>query len=125
VLIHAYFEGVFVRQNLKRDVVAAAVALYGDCKCAIDQKARELLMASLGQVVPLYALEKEGGFRKGDQRGIDFATARLALGAQFARDMIYDAWVASADGMVGYPMVNVKDIEGGKVRATRELMGAD
>ena len=24
-----------------------------------------------------------------------------------------------------YPMVNVRDIESGKVRATRELMGAD
>lgn len=39
--------------------------------------------------------------------------------------MIYDAWAASADGMVGYPMVNVRDIESGKVGATRELMGAD
>jgi len=27
--------------------------------------------------------------------------------------------------MVGNPMVNVRDIETGKVRATRELMGAD
>jgi hypothetical protein len=25
--------------------------------------------------------------------------------------------------MVGYPMVNVRDIESGKVRATRELIG--
>jgi len=32
---------------------------------------------------------------------------------------------ASADAMVGNPMVNVRDIETGKVRATRELMGAD
>jgi hypothetical protein len=39
--------------------------------------------------------------------------------------MIYDAWLASADGPVGYPMVNVRDIESGKVRATRELMGTD
>jgi hypothetical protein len=64
--------------------------------------------ASLAQVGPLYALEKEGGFRKGNQRGIDFATAGLALGAQFTRDMIYDAWQASADVPVGYPMVNVR-----------------
>jgi len=26
---------------------------------------------------------------------------------------------------VGYPMVNMRDIESGKVRATRELFGAD
>jgi hypothetical protein len=37
--------------------------------------------------------------------------------------MIYDAWLASADAMVGYPMVNLRDIETGKVRATRQLMG--
>jgi hypothetical protein len=39
--------------------------------------------------------------------------------------MILDAWLASVDAPVGYPMVNVRDIESGKVRATRELMGAD
>lgn len=30
-----------------------------------------------------------------------------------------------AETPVGYPMVNVKDIESGKARATRELFGAD
>jgi hypothetical protein len=28
-------------------------------------------------------------------------------------------------GPAAYPMVNVRAIEGGKVRATRELLGAD
>jgi hypothetical protein len=123
--IHAHFEGAFVRQNLRRDAAAAGVGPYVDCKCSIQEKARSLMLASLAQVAPLYALEKDGGFRKGNQRGIDFATARVALGAQFVRDMIYDAWLASADAPVGYPMVNVRDIESGKVRATRELFGAD
>ena len=74
-------------------------------------------------MLPLYQLEMQGGFRSGNRA--DFVTLRLATGAQFARDMIYDAWLASAEGMVGYPMVNVRDIESGKVRATRELMGTD
>ena len=39
--------------------------------------------------------------------------------------MILSTWLASADAPVGYPVVNVRDIENGKVRATRELMGAD
>jgi hypothetical protein len=65
------------------------------------------------------------GFSPGNRWGVDFATMRLATGARFTRDMIYDAWLASATGMVGYPMVNVRDIESGTVRATRELMGAD
>ena len=39
--------------------------------------------------------------------------------------MIVDAWLNSADMSIGYPMVNVRDIESGKVRMTRELFGAD
>jgi hypothetical protein len=84
-----------------------------------------LLLASLAQVGPLYALEKEDGFKRGDQRGIVFATSRLGAGAQAIRDMIVDAWLDSANTPIGYPMVNVRDIESGKVRATRELFGAD
>jgi hypothetical protein len=39
--------------------------------------------------------------------------------------MIVDGWSDSANTPVGYPMVDVRDIESGKVRATRELFGAD
>jgi hypothetical protein len=123
--IHAYFEGAFVVENLKRTAVAAEVGAYKDCKCSIEEMTRNLMLASLAQVDPLYTLEKAGGFRKGDPRGIQFVSARLAFGAQSARDMIVAAWVASASTPVGYPMVNVRDILSGKVRATRELFGAD
>ena len=123
--IHAYFEGAFVVENLQRAAVAAAVGPYKDCKCNIEEMTRTLLLASLAEVDSLYALEKAGGFKKGDPRGIQFTTARLAFGAQTARDMIIAAWQASAGTPVGYPMVNVRDIVSGKVRATRELFGAD
>jgi hypothetical protein len=39
--------------------------------------------------------------------------------------MIYGAWLGRADAPIGHPIVNVRDIESGKVRATRALMGAD
>src|SRR5262245_56167543 len=39
--------------------------------------------------------------------------------------MIVEAWLDSANTPIGYPMVNVRDIESGKIRATRELFGAD
>lgn len=123
--LHAYFEGEFVRSNLTRMAVAAQVGPYQNCECTIQQKTRELLNISLDNVVPLYMLEARGGFDPGSRWGIDFATMRLATGAQYLRDMIVDAWGASATGAVGYPMVNVHDIENGKVRVTRELMGAD
>jgi hypothetical protein len=40
-------------------------------------------------------------------------------------DLIVDAWLASGDASVSYPMVSTCDIESGKIRATRELFGAD
>jgi hypothetical protein len=64
-------------------------------------RTQDLLAGSLAQVVPLYELEKQGAFKAGDQLGIEFATRRLASGAKFIRDMIVDAWLASATGMVG------------------------
>jgi hypothetical protein len=131
--LHAYFGGEFVKKSLKREAVAALVPSYvpepppdaNDPTALAQARTHVLLRQSLGQIGPLYEIEKRGGFKIGDQRGIWFATGRLATGAQFIRDMIADAWLASATGMVGYPMVNVRDIESGKVRATRELMGAD
>jgi hypothetical protein len=51
--------------------------------------------------------------------------ARLALGATDVWDMIVNAWRASADVGVGYPMVSVRDIESGKIAPTRALFGAD
>jgi hypothetical protein len=33
--------------------------------------------------------------------------------------------IPAANTPIGYPLVNVRDIESGKVRATRELFGAD
>ena len=77
------------------------------------------------QVGPLYTLEKEGALKPGDRRAIAFTTARLAAGATAVRDMIVEAWLQSADTPVGYPMVNLRDIESGKVRATRDLFGKD
>lgn len=123
--IHAYFEGEFVRRNLRRAAVAAEVGPYQPCGCSIEDRTKALILASLAQVGPLYALEKEGAFKQGDARGAVFATTRLAAGAQAVRDMIVQAWEDSANTPVGYPMVNVRDIESGKVRATRELFGAD
>jgi len=123
--IHAYFEGAFVKENVSRAAVAAEVGPYQPCGCSIRQRMRVLLAVSAVEVKPLYTLEKEGAFERGDTRGIAFATSRLAAGATALRNMIVDAWEDSAATSVGYPMVNVHDIESGKVRATRDLFGAD
>ena len=123
--IHAYIEGEFVKHNASRAAVAAEVGGYQSCGCSIDDRTRTLLMESLAQVGPLYELEKEGGFKRGDPRGVAFTTSRLTAGATAVRDMIVQAWEESANTAVGYPPVNVRDIESGKVSATRALFGAD
>ena len=122
---HAYFEGEFVKSNVVRAEVAAEVGPYRACDCSIEARTQALLLASLAEVGPLYALERDGGLKPGDRRGIAFATARLAVGATAVRDMIVDAWRQSADTPVGYPMVNLRDIESGKVQVTRDLFGKD
>ena len=114
-----------MKHNLSRSAVAAEVGPYQSCSCTIEEQTKALLLASLAQVGPLYELEKEGGFKRGNPRGVVFTTARLSAGATAVRDMIVEAWLASAYTPVGYPPVNVRDIESGKVRATRELFGAD
>jgi len=123
--IHSYFEGEFVMQNLSRQAVLAEVGPYAPCGCSIEERTKLLIMASLAEVGPLYALEKAGGFVRGDRRGMAFATARLAAGATATRNMIVDAWLASADGTVGFAGVKVSDIESGKVKPTREMFGSD
>lgn len=123
--IHAHFEGEFVKRNLDRAAVAAEIGPYGPCGCKIEERTAALLSASLAQVEPLYALEKEGGSRTGNPQGVAFATSRLAAGSQAVRDMLVQGWEESAETPVGYPMVNVRDIESGKIRATRALFGAD
>ena len=123
--LHAYFEGEFVRNRLDRAAVARLVGPYKPCDCSIEARAQALIANSLTFVVPLYELDLQGAFKSATPAAVDFATARLAAGAQAARDMIVDAWRASADGMVGYPMVSVRDIDSGKMILTRDIFGAD
>lgn len=97
--LHAHFEGEFVKKNLRRDAVSALVPAYTTSALAgnngppdlIQVETQALLRLTLAQVVPLYEVEKQGGFMVGDPREIEFATARLATGAQFIGDMIVDA----------------------------------
>jgi hypothetical protein len=78
-------------------------------------------------VEPLYALEKAGGFKDADPRGIAFATERLAAGASELRDLIVAAWTASLDAKasVGFPPVKVADVLSGAVDPYDAVHGKD
>lgn len=123
--LHAHFEGAFVRANVQREQVKAAAAPYRACTCSIQERARSLILASHAAVEPLYELEQKGAFVDGNEAGIAFATARLASSAAALRDMIVDAWRASADMGVGYPMIGVRDIEAGRHILVRDDFGRD
>jgi hypothetical protein len=123
--LHAQFEGAFVKTNVKRDAVKQAVAPYRACSCSISDRMRSLILASHAEVVPLYELEQKGAFTDGNPDGIAFVTGRLAESASVMRDMVVDAWRASADMGVGYPAISVRDIEAGKHILTRDDFGRD
>ena len=123
--VHAAFEGAFVRANVTADDVRARLSPYQDCACSIAQMTARYLQSTLDQVEPFYALQKAGGFKDGDPRGRAFAAGRLAAGASELRDMVVDAWRASATLSVGYPPVLPADVESGKVDALGPLQGED
>ncbi len=95
--IHSEFETVFVSANIKASDVqplVASVQPIGDEWT--DYLAYLRHSASLTE--PTYALEKAGGFNgAGTPAGKLFAEQRLAAGAGMLRDLIYAAWVKSAD----------------------------
>jgi hypothetical protein len=123
---HAAFEGAFVRAHANLAAVIERVAPYSACGCTFEAQVADYLKATNAQVVPFYELERRGAFAGASPEGVDFTLARLAAGAAMLRDSIVEAWEDSANATVGYPPVNVRDIEGGKVRVTRALLaGSD
>jgi hypothetical protein len=123
--LHAHFEGAFVRANVQREQVKNVAAPYRACTCSIQDRTRMLIEASHAAVVPLYELDLKGAFIDGNEAGIAFVVTRLADSASVLRDMIVDAWRASTDMGVGYPMISVRDIEAGRRILARDDFGRD
>jgi hypothetical protein len=63
--------------------------------------------------------------RPGDPRVGAFATARLAEGASELRDLIVEAWRASATTKVGWRPIAVQDVLSGKVNPYAALSSVD
>ena len=111
--IHAPFEGQFVQNNVTLDAVRTAMPAYRDCTCEIEARTATYLHTTWTFVEPLYQLWGAGGFHAGDARGRDFATTRVAAGAAELRDMIIDAWHASATARVGFPAITPAQVDSG------------
>lgn len=123
--VHGPFEGELVRRAVTQAQVAAAMAPYHDCACDIGRWTAGYLAATGAQVVPFYEMQKAGGLTAGDPRGVAFATARLAAGASALRDLVVDAWRASATGKVGWPELGVAEVEAGRADPYDSLYGID
>ncbi len=97
--IHALFESVFVGANVKIGDVAPLVKveepkLLGD----VFDDYVAYLRHSNALVEKTYQLGKAGAFTgEGSPEGKAFAKERLAAGATELRDIIYTAWIRSAD----------------------------
>jgi hypothetical protein len=102
--IHALFESDFVHANVKTADIAALVAaskpaVMGD----VFNDYMSYLRHSNTLVEHTYRLEKAGGFAgAGTPEGKAFVDQQLAAGAIELRDMIYTAWVKSADPVPSY-----------------------
>lgn len=97
--IHSLFESTYVTANIKPADVAPLVAA-AEPKVLTDEWTDYMayLRHSATLVEKTYQLEKAGGFAgAGTPEGKAFVVERLASGAIALRDMIYTAWVRSAD----------------------------
>lgn len=97
--IHSQFETVYVAANVKPREIAPLVAA-AEPKVINDEWTEYLnyLDHTHTLVDQTYALEKAGGFTDaGTPEARAFTEERLAAGAIQLRDLIYSAWVHSAD----------------------------
>jgi hypothetical protein len=124
---HAMFEGAFVRAHATLAAVESMMRPTAPANTApISQQVGAYLEASASRVVPLYELEKSGGFREGTPAAVDFVDARLADGASELRDLITGAWSQSGGIVVGYPNGITPDAaEGGTVPEKKTIGASD
>jgi hypothetical protein len=95
--IHYQFEGAFVAANIHAPEVQAKMTppqvIGGDMFDAYVAYLRR----TATYVEKVYQLDKAGGFvGAGSAESRDFTAQRLAAGASMLRDMIYTAWIDSA-----------------------------
>jgi hypothetical protein len=123
--LHGPFEGDLVLATVKPAAVAAKMTPFKSCNCAIEQRVGAYLNDTGKFVIPFYEMEKAGGLAQGDPRGTAMATERMAAGASELRDLIVEAWRASANVKVGWRPVAVQDVLSGKVDPYPALYGID
>jgi len=97
-LIHAQFESTFVSANVNASEVAPLIAEKPVVIADVFTDYMAYLRHTNTLVEKTYQLEKAGAFAgTGTPAGKEFVDERLAAGATELRDLIYSAWVKSAE----------------------------
>jgi hypothetical protein len=95
--IHSRFETEFVHNNIRQQDLAPLVPMVPRELEMPFQDFVAYLRTSNQQVEEVYQLDKEGGFNgTGSAQSRTFVAERLAAAASMLRDMVYTAWVQSA-----------------------------
>lgn len=101
--IHGLFEGDYVKANVKTGDIAPLVAAKPEVLGDVFSDYVAYLRHSNTLVEKVYQVEKAGGFSgAGTAEGKALVDERLAAGATELRDVIYTAWVRSADPVPEY-----------------------
>ncbi|MDB5466111.1 MAG: hypothetical protein JWQ46_873 [Phenylobacterium sp.] len=123
--LHGRFEGDLVLAAVRPDAVAAKVTPLSICECTIEAQTAAYLADTAKLVVPFYQMEKAGGLSPGDRRGPALATQQIAVGASELRDMMVEAWRASANQTIGWKPVSVAEVVAGRIDPYPALYGID
>jgi S1/P1 Nuclease len=95
--IHSQFESAFVSANIHAPEVEAKMSPLKPIDGDMFDAYVAYLRHTATFVEQVYQLDKAGGFTgNGTQESRDFTAERLAAGASMLRDMIYAAWIDSA-----------------------------
>jgi hypothetical protein len=96
--IHSRFEGDYVHDNIRTEDVAPLVAAKPIVLHDVFADFMTYVRHSNSFVEKVYQLDKTGAFTgTGTPEGKAFTSERIAAGATELRDMIYTAWITSAD----------------------------
>lgn len=123
--IHWPLEAEYIRLNVTPAAVAAAMPAPEDCTGTPEACTAHILHRDFAQVMPLYRLEKDGGFKGDDPRGKAFMTGRIAQGAADLRDMLSRAWDESDKTRLGFSGATFEDAKAGKITDLYMLLYGD
>ena len=123
--LHIPYEGTYVASAVTLAAVRLALPPARPLAGTPEQETGAWLAAQSSAWRTWYRSEKDGAFKPGDPRGAAYTAQRLGLAAAMLRDIVVTAWTSSATGQVNYPVVDVQDLEFGRVDAYATLHGVD